>query len=417
MLDEDEVAERAARLAGAWRERGLVAGDRVAVRAGNGLDFVAARDAATALGLVFVPVNPKLAPPEVEHLVSVSGARLLFEEGAPAEGAPVPLRAGAGATILFTSGTTGLPKGCLRPEEAEAARLAEMTRTYGLSPADTHLVVCPLAHSAPGAIFRAARRAGARTILSRRFDAAAFLDAARRATVVFLVPTLVERILAHGGRAPASLRAVIVAGAPFAEAARARFAAWLGPGRLWEFYGASETGTITVRGPDAPPGPAGHVGHPPPGVEVRVADDGEIQVRSAACMAGYVGEPPLPPGAFVAPGDVGRFADDGGLVLIDRKGDLIITGGVNVYPAEVERALLAHPAVRGAVVFGRPHADWGEEVCALVAGDATEAELRAFLRGRVAGFKIPKVIRLVAVEELPIGPSGKPLRRVARGML
>lgn len=411
ILDEDAVAERAARIAGAWRTRGLVAGDRVAVRAGNGLEFVAARDAATALDLVFVPVNPKLAPPEVEHMVASSGARLLFEEG-DAGGEPVALRQGAGATVLFTSGTTGRPKGCLRPESAEAARLAEMTATYSLRSDDVHLIVCPLAHSAPGAFLRAGRRAGAKTILMPRFDVDTFVEAARVATVVFLVPTQVERILSRAP-APGALRAVIVAGAPFAPATRARFAAWLGPGKLWEFYGSSETGTISVTPPDAPPGPPGFVGHPPPGVEVRVVD-GEIQVRSAACMAGYLGEPPLAPGSFVAPGDLGELTEDGGVVLLDRKGDLVISGGANVYPAEVERALMEHPAVQGAVVFGRPHPDWGEEVCALVAAAVPEAELRAFLRERIAGYKIPKTMRFVAVEDLPIGPSGKPLRRAAR---
>jgi long-chain acyl-CoA synthetase len=145
--------------------------------------------------------------------------------------------------------------------------------------------------------------------------------------------------------------------------------------------------------------------------------DGELQVRTPAGMAGYLGEPPLAPGSFIAPGDLGHLTDDGGVVLLDRKGDLVISGGVNVYPAEVERALLEHPGVQGAVVFGLPHPDWGEEVCALVAGAPDEDELRAFLRGRVAGYKIPRRIVRVAHDALPIGPSGKPLRRVARERL
>jgi acyl-CoA synthetase (AMP-forming)/AMP-acid ligase II len=133
-------------------------------------------------------------------------------------------------------------------------------------------------------------------------------------------------------------------------------------------------------------------------------------------MAGYLGEPPLAPGAGVAPGDLGRLTADRGVVLVDRKGDLIISGGVNVYPAEVERALLEHPDVRGAVVFGRPHPDWGEEVCALVASEVGEPELRRFLEERIARFKIPRRFRFVRLEELPLGPSGKPLRRAARDL-
>jgi len=415
VLPEGQVAERAASLAAEWTARGLVAGDPVAVREGNTLEFVAARDAATALGLWFVPINPRLAPPEVAHILrTVAGCRM------PVAGRRSPVSSSpAGATILFTSGTTGLPKACLRPESAEAARLAEMTATYGLSADDVHLIACPLAHSAPGALLRAARLAGAQSVLMPRFDAAAFVDAvaATRATVCFLVPTQVGRLLAHGGDL-SPLRAVIVAGAPFAPSLRAAFVDKLGPGKLWEFYGSSETGTISVAPPSAQPASGGFVGWPPPGVDVEIVDAedgvGEIHVRSASLMSGYLGEPPVAPGAFVTAGDLGRRTADGGLELVDRRGDLILTGGVNVYPAEVERALLEHPGVRGAVVFGRPHPDWGEEVCALIVADVPEAELRDFLRARIAGYKIPKHFAFVGIDELPLGSSGKPLRRRAR---
>ncbi len=410
-LDEEELAARAARVAGAWAARGLRAGDAVAVSFGNSPELVIARDAATALELTFVGLHPRLAPPEVEHALAVTGARLL---GVEDESPPVPLRRAAGTTILFTSGTTGRPRACLRPEAAEAARIAEITATYGLCSSDVHLVACPLSHSAPGIFLRAVRLVGGRTALLDHFQAGTFAAdvAAAGATVCFLVPTQVERLLAGPRTDLRPLRAVIVAGAPFAPASRARFAEWLGPGRLWEFYGSSETGTITVLPPDRDiPAIPGFVGWPPAGVDVRVVE-GEIQVRSPANMAGYLGEPPA--GEWVAPGDLGELTGDGGVVLVDRKGDLIISGGANVYPAEVERALLECPSVRGAVAFGRPHPDWGEEVCALVAGDTTEDELRAFLRTRIAGYKIPKQIWLVSLDELPVGASGKPLRRRAR---
>jgi acyl-CoA synthetase (AMP-forming)/AMP-acid ligase II len=436
-LDEREITARAGRVAAGWARLGLAPGDSVAALAGNSAEFVIAREAATALELWFVPVNPRLAPPEMEHIVSVARPRALVVEPAvsgwhPAAvpthtfaeleamaGAAPPLRTAAGATILFTSGTTGRPKGCLRPEAAEAARVAELTASHGLGPTDIHLVACPLAHSAPGIFLRACRLAGARTVILPRFDARTFPEQVRDsgATVCFLVPTQVERLLAGPRTDLRPLRALIVAGAPFAPASRARLVDWLGPGRLHEFYGSSETGTITVH-LNEQSGPPGFVGHPPPGVTVEIAaapgEVGEIRVRSAACMAGYIGEPPVPQGGFVAPGDLGRMTPDGGIVLVDRKGDLIITGGVNVYPAEVERALLEHPAVRGAVVFGLPNSEWGEQVCALVAGDAAEADLRAFLRDRIAAYKIPKRFTFIGLDELPIGATGKPLRRLAR---
>jgi acyl-CoA synthetase (AMP-forming)/AMP-acid ligase II len=422
ILDDDEVCARAGRAAAALRRRGLAAGDAVAVLAGNTPDFVVARDAATALELVFVPIHPRAAPAEIADQVARSGARLLLADR-PHDGAvPIAaldgagsasLRAGAmGATLPFTSGSAGRPKPCLRPEPAEAARGAELIASYGLGPDDVHLVACPLAHSAPGILLRAARAVGARTILLERQDR--FVEAADDATVVFLVPTQIARLV--DGPAPRRLRAVIVGGAPFPPALKARALAWLGPGRLWELYGSTETGTIAVAPPSAQPGPAGFVGWAPPGVEVELADDGEVRVRSAACMSGYLGEPPRAPDAFLATGDLARRGADGALILVDRKSDLILSGGANVYPAEVERALAEHPLVRGAVVYGRPHPEWGEEVCALVAAAAPLAAdaLVAFLRERVAAYKIPKRFRFVGADELPVGPTGKPLRRRAR---
>jgi long-chain acyl-CoA synthetase len=475
-LDEPAIAKQARRVAGALRALRLQAGDRLPVLAGNTPDFVVLRDAATILDLVFVPLNPRLAAREVRELVRKADARLLV---ADREDRPIPedvevwfsedlLRVGEGqtpgkardpqaigATILFTSGTTGSPKACLRLAAAETARSDELRATYALGPKDVHLIVCPLAHSAPGIFLRACRAAGARTVLAERFDPVQFLDAVRleRATVFFLVPTQVERLLAlppeTRERADwSSVRACIVAGAPFSPSARHRFNAWLGPGKLWEFYGSSETGSITVLPPDeqadAPPG---CVGRPPAGCEVQLRDPergapvaagevGEVFVRSPALMSGYLGEPPVPAGAFVSVGDLGRLDAAGRLLLVDRKHDLVISGGVNVYPAEVERdtiisgglnvypaeverALAEHPDVIGAVVCGVPDPDWGERVVALVAARSGEAlpedTLRSFLKDRLAAYKIPKSFKFVTADQLPIGPSGKPLRRVARG--
>ncbi len=337
-----------------------------------------------------------------------------------------------GGTLLFTSGTTGRPKGCLRTPEAEAARARELMATYRLSRDDVHLIVCPLAHSAPGIFLRAARAAGARTILLPRFDARGFLaDVARfRASVFFLVPTQVERLLAlpDAERAAAdlsSVRAWIVAGAPFAPASKRRLLEWLGPGKLWEFYGSTETGTVTVLPPEAQPGPPACVGWPQPGTDLRVVDPtgahedvtpgevGEIYVRGPAVMTAYLeGDQQTRLGDHLSVGDLGRVLPDGALVLVDRKHDLIITGGVNVYPADVERALCEHPDVAGAVVTGVPDPDWGERVVALVAprpdaaAPPTAATLLAFLHARIAAYKIPKQLVVVAsADDLPTSRS------------
>jgi acyl-CoA synthetase (AMP-forming)/AMP-acid ligase II len=347
-----------------------------------------------------------------------------------------------GATLIYTSGTTGRPKGCVRTAEQEAARADELVATYGLGPHDVHLIACPLAYSAPGILLRAARRAGADTALLPRFSPTSFLAAAQacRATVFFLVPTQYERLLElppeqRGRFDLSSLRAALVAGAPMPARLRRRVIEWLGPGRLWEFYGSSETGTISVLGPDEQLVHPETVGRPVAGVELRLDRPpdqpdapGEIFVRSPTVMSGYwnpatqAAEWPGTADGFVSVGDLGIQARAGDpLRLVDRIHDTIISGGVNVYPAEVERALHEHPAVAAAVVFGVADPRWHERVAALVvraAGSAVgEEELRSYLRGQLAPHKVPKQIVFVAADELPRSTSGKPLRRAAAALL
>ncbi len=353
LLDEDVAARRAAAVVAALAARGVHAGDRVAVLAGNGAAFVAARDAATLADLVLVPINPRLARDEIAWILAHARPRVLLVDSAHEGAAPAsvphlaldgiaPGRAVApldpariGATLLYTSGTTGRPKGCWRTAAEEAARTDELRASYALSAQDTHLIVCPLGHSAPGIFLRAARAAGARTVIAARFTAERLVDDVQQhqASVVFLVPTQVHRLLAIDPRPRLdSLRAVIVAGAPFSPAQKAAFAAWLGPRRLYEFYGSSETGTVSVIGPDEHAAHPGSVGRPPAGTSVRVID-GEIYVRSPAVMSGYLTED----GATVAPlaqrdghvsvGDLGTIDATGWVTLVDRKHDTIIPAG------------------------------------------------------------------------------------------
>ncbi len=471
-IDRAGIAEPAGRVARFLADR-AAADERVAILAGNSPEFVIAREAVTALGRVAVPVNPKLAPPEVAFVIddarpdvilctealapvataaigdlpdkNAAPAVVSIADAARAPGAPVPLRDAIGATLIYTSGTTGYPKGCFRSDEQEAARAAELTRTYGLSATDVHLIACPLAHSAPGIFLRAGMAAGARTVVMSRFRPEAFLDAVADtgATFFFLVPTQYERILAlpdaaRRARDTSSIRCAIVAGAPIAPATKQRLVDWLGDGVLWEFYGSSETGTVAVLPPAEQLTRPGSVGRPPAGVDLRLVDEdgqpvpansvGEIYVRSPTVMQGYLaadGTIARPTGAvddFVSVGDLGRVDDDDYLYLVDRKHDTIISGGVNVYPAEVERVVSGHPDVAGAVCFGKPDPDWGQIVALVVAprdpgvdAPTFAAALRTWLRPRVAAYKIPKAIAIIPADELPVGSSGKPLRRQARG--
>jgi acyl-CoA synthetase (AMP-forming)/AMP-acid ligase II len=342
----------------------------------------------------------------------------VLEEGMLGEPRTPPAPRAIGGTVLLTSGTTGAPKTCLRPAAAEEARAAELIASHAITRDDVHLVACPLTHSAPGILLRAARAAHARTVLLPRFTPESFLAAvaATRATFFFLVPTQVERLLPHlAGADLSSVRRCLVAGAPFPAASKRRLAEHL---PFAEFYGASETGTISVA--HAQPSPDGWVGTPPPGVTVELRDVdmtglGEVFVRSPAVMARYL-ESPLPEDGFVSVGDLARRDPRGGLTLVDRKHDTIITGGVNVYPAEVEAAISAHPAVAGVVVCGLPDPDWGEAVSAVVAFHAEPTPLDAWLRERLSPTKIPKRWLVVTVDELPIGGSGKLLRRAAKAM-
>jgi acyl-CoA synthetase (AMP-forming)/AMP-acid ligase II len=438
ILDEEVAARRTAMVLARLAAAGVHAGDRIAVLASSGPGFVAARDAATAADLVLAPLNPRLTAAELDALIAHARPRaILVDDPArvPAGVATIVLddaladaaapidRARIGATLLYTSGTTGQPKGCWRTAAQETARADELRATYALSGTDVHLIVCPLAHSAPGIFLRAARAAGTRTVIAPRFTPEGFVAAvaAHRATVVFLVPTQVHRLLALPPAAMPSLRAVIVAGAPFAPAQKAAFDAWLGGGRLYELYGSSETGTITTIGPRDHAAHPGSVGRPPPGVSMAL-HDGEVFVRSPAIMAGYLDDT----GAAVAPrdtrdghisvGDLGTIDADGWLTLVDRKHDTIITGGINVHPSEVERALALHPDIDGAIVFGVADDDWGQIVAAVIATSRPldGAALRGFLRDRLPGYKLPRALACCALAELPIGSSGKLLRRAAR---
>ena len=471
LLDEDAVGAACDRLVATLRAREVAPGDRVAVLCGTRPEMVAAREAAAAAEVALVPLDPRLAPPEiafilaharpalvlvepgfgpvadaaVARLLPIRRPALLELEPFPSAGADRPGRLATsaptpraiGATLLYTSGTTGRPRGCMRPATVEAARAAEIIATYGVGAHDVHLIACPLAYSAPGIFLRAARAAGAATALLPRFTADGFLAAVRdlRATFFFLVPTQLERILAlppEARRAEdlASVRAVVVAGAPFAPALRRAAVAWLGEGRLWEFYGSSETGTITVLRPEEQLAHADTVGRAAPGVELRLhprGDAAEIEVRSPTVMSGYWNpitmtvEWPGSEDRFLSVGDLGALDDGGYLRLVDRLHDTIISGGVNIYPAEVERALAEHPLVESAVVFGVADAEWGQRVAAVVAAragaDVDGEALCRHLRERVAAHKIPRQIVFVAADDIPRTSSGKPLRRTAAALL
>jgi O-succinylbenzoic acid--CoA ligase len=358
-------------------------GSRVALALPPGLDFAVALHACLLAHAAAVPVDPRLG--EAEQAALLEAADLVVDGALPRCGAAAPVapREGDTALVVHTSGTTAAP----RPVELSfgnvQANALGSAVALGLDPDERWLCPLPLSH------------VGGLMVLLRSaiYGTRAVLGGAERATdgditVVSLVPTQLRRLLAAGARPGARLRVVLLGGAAATPdlLEEARAAGW--PVRAT--YGLTQAcSQVAVDG------------RPLPGLAVTLAHDGEILVEG----------PTVAGGGTLRTGDLGRFAADGRLEIVGRKSDTIVTGGENVAPAEVEAALLAHPAVADAGVFGRPDPEWGESVTASVVlrGPAEAQELRDWVAGRLAGFKVPKAIELT--NELPRNPSGKLLRR------
>jgi acyl-CoA synthetase (AMP-forming)/AMP-acid ligase II len=429
---EAEACQR--RVAAALASRGLQAGDRVAFVVDSSADLLCALLGALRVGVVPVPLSPGLRPHERAALLAdaepawvvASPGELAALVGAPgdpeADLAPVPLA----RPLHYTSGTTGTPKGVwsgLLDEAAAAALVAEEQELWGIGPDDVTLVCSPLWHSAPLRFATVTLLAGGSVLVLDRFDAGAVLEAAAAAapTVAFMVPAHLQRLFAAG--APADLaprlrsfRLLAHAGAPCPEPLKRAALAAFPAGAVWEFYGATE-GQFTACAPEEWLARPGTVGRARPGRRLRVDDAGVVwctpppyarftywrdPVRTAAAWDGD---------AFTV-GDLGRLDADGYLWLDPRRDDLVVTGGVNVYPAEVEAALAGVAGVEEVVVFGVADERWGQRVCAAVVGTARPADVLAAAADRLAPWKRPKEVYVVDPALIPRTPTGK-LRRSA----
>ena len=316
--------------------------------------------------------------------------------------------AGEPATLLFTSGTSGAPKAARLAEDNHLANARAACEVLGLDASSRFLCTLPLFHVGGLAIAFRCKLAGATLLLHERFDAAAVAgELASGATHVSLVASTLARVLDLCPAFPPTVRAALVGGgpvpAPLLERARRAGLPVL------QTYGLTETASMATC--ERPGDADGQTAGPPmPGLEVRL-EKGEIEVRGPQVMRGYLGAEPVR--GWFSTGDLGALDGRGRLVVHARRTDLIVSGGENVYPAEVEAALLAHPAVREVAVIPAPDARWGQVGVAYVATTAAESELRAFLEGRLARFKIPA--RFVAVAALPRTAAGKVDRFALRG--
>ena len=463
VLTYDGFCEAAAGVAAGLRQRGVQPGDRVGMVLPNVLSFPVVFYGALMAGAAVVPMNPLLKAREVEYYLRDSGARLVVALDANAEAATEaaaavgvdavtvgPVDAGEAlsgsggrdlepredqdaAVILYTSGTTGPPKGA----ELTHANLAGNARTthdtlLENTPDDVVMGCLPLFHVfGLTCALNAAVMGGSCLTLLPRFDGGKALSIIERdqVTVFEGVPTMFAAMLHQADRDRydvSSLRLCVSGGSAMPVEIMRGFEEAFGCIVL-EGYGLSETSPVaSFNHPHAERKP-GTIGTPIRGVEMRLVDDeggdvrpgdvGEIAIRGENVMRGYWGKPEetakaIPDGWFRT-GDLARQDEDGYFAIVDRKKEMIIRGGYNVYPREIEEALYEHPAVAEAACVGVPHPDLGEEVAAAVAlkpgQQADPDELRAWVKERVAAYKYPRHVWLV--ESLPKGPTGKILRR------
>jgi O-succinylbenzoic acid--CoA ligase len=397
MLDAAAVRETAATKARQLAGLGVGPGDRVAVALPASLEFAALLHAMPLLGSVLVPVNTRDShnTPGADLLVDAPLAGP--EADTPVRGEPDP---GDTWVILHTSGTTAAPKPVELSYGNFRASAAAAQANLPLGPGDRWLCVMPPFHVGGLSILTRTAFYGAAAIVHERFDVDAVAESVEsgEATLVSVVPTMLRRLQARGLAGAPALRAALVGGGPVPRDLL-EWGAEVGL-PLLQTYGMTETCSQIATAP-AGSGAA----RPLPGVDVRIGAEGEILVRGP-----MVSRRALSADGWLHTGDRGRLDADGFLHVEGRIKDTIVTGGENVAAAEVEEALVSHPAVADAAVVGRPDPEWGEAVTAFVvlAGEAEDADIVAHCRERLAGYKLPRAI--VRVEELPRTASGKLLK-------
>lgn len=463
VLTYTQLDDDAARVAALLREKGVRPGDRVALVMPNVTLFPVAYYGILRAGCVVVPMNPLLKSREVAHTLRDSGSRIVLASplfaaevtGAAADTgveclvtdaefdtllrAAEPLTEVAAradddtAVILYTSGTTGTPKGAeLTHRNLSTNAVTTVETLIRIGPDDVLFGGLPLFHAfGQTCALNAAVAAGAALTLLPRFEPATALRTLHRDRVtVFLgVPTMYTALLSAGvpeDHDLSGLRLAVSGGASLPVEVLHGFERDFGVTVL-EGYGLSETSPVAVFNPPDRPRKAGSIGVPIRGVEARlVADDGtavapgevgEIAIRGENVMKGYRNRPEATAEAvrdgWFHTGDLARVDEDGYYFIVDRKKDLIIRGGYNVYPREIEEVLYEHPAVAEAAVVGVPHDVHGEEIAAVVAlrngAEATADDIRHFVRERVAAYKYPRIVTLT--DTLPKGATGKILKR------
>jgi fatty-acyl-CoA synthase len=455
-----ELEERSNAVAHAWRERGIRAGDSVAVLARNHRGFFDAFFAAQKVGARTVLLNTDFSGPQLADVAAREGTRLIaFDEefadrvaeveaeaGAfcswgQAEGAvsvndliaayprgPVPPPTRHGALVILTSGTTGTPKGAVRSAVSSLSTPASLLDALPARGGQVIVIAPPVFHSMGFGGSLLFFSLGATVALHRRFDAAGVCDLIDRhdAAGLFTVPIMLTRLLdAHrdGDSDLSSLRFVLVAGSQLGAPTATRALRELGE-VVYNMYGSTEVANATLARPEHLRRRPDCVGPPMLGARVRVIDEhgdpapagaiGRIVVGNATPFEGYTGGGDKDRfGGLVATGDVGHFDDDGLLFIDGRDDSMIVSGGENVFPDEVELVVSGHEAVAEAAVLGVPDDEYGQRLRAYVVLEAgkelTADDLRAYVKAHLARYKVPRDV--VFLDELPRTPTGKVLKR------
>ena len=472
-----ELADQVNRLASALKGLGIGPGSRVALLLPNCPPFVASYYASTALGAVCVPVNPLLKPAELTYIWGDSDVKVviaatpmlpaalevqkavpslqtivgigsreetpegvvtlaeLISGGDPSSPDTGAIREDDPAVCIYTSGTTGRPKGALLSHRNLTVNCRQITEVLRFDQNDNFLCVLPLFHSFAGTVCQnAALYGGARTTILEQFIPGRVLDSIEkhRITIFAGVPAMFGALLQYPPDREydlSSIRLCVSGGAPMPVALMQAFEQKFKT-IIIEGDGPTECSPVTSVNPPEGIRKPGSVGLPLPGVEIKIFDDGdrelgvdevgEIVVRGENVMLGYHNQPEETAQAMSSgwyhTGDLGKIDSDGYVFIVDRKKDMLIVGGLNVYPREVEEVLYAHPAVQDAAVVGAPDPVRGEEVIAVVSlkpeKEAGDRELIRFCREQLANYKVPR--KIIFRDQLPRGGTGKVLKRLLR---
>jgi acyl-CoA synthetase (AMP-forming)/AMP-acid ligase II len=464
-LDYAGLNARMDRLAAALQREGLDKGEAVAIVGSPSLDYAVAFLGALRAGCVPAPLQPSATAEQLAAMIADCGARILFLDAAganalgdaktsarrvaldgsdvgtpfeaflaPEDAAPVPVEIMPADpfNIIYSSGTTGTPKGIVQPHAMRWAHIARAAAGFGDA---VTMVSTPLYSNTTLVSFIPTLAWGGTVVLMARFDARGFLEQAERhrATHAMLVPVQYQRIMAlpdFDRFDLSSFRLKSSTSAPFSAALKADILArW--PGYLLEYYGMTEGGGTTALLCNIHPDKLHTVGRPIEGHDIRLIDEdgnevapgemGEVVGRSGAMMSGYHRREEATSAAtwhdaegrrYIRHGDVGRFDEDGFLILIDRKKDLIISGGFNIYPSDLEAVLAEHPQVSDCAVVGVPSEQWGETPVGFFTGEGSAEEILAWFNARVG--KTQRLADLVKLDEMPRSAIGKVLKRELR---